>query len=382
MPSRLTRLDTRVLTSILLVALPVLLIGAAVVVGIGRNRQIAAQSDQLTRVAEYTASAIDAYVYRRILDAALLARVPDVRRAAAEGNKQPYVATRVAELDKQWQARGTAAAPAQKTLLSSPASQFLADLVKNDPIYREILVTDRHGRLAAASNLTSDYYQADEGWWINAFDSGRGRVNVSDVRLDESAHVYAFEIAVPVPAPGSDENAGVMKIVADSREMLTGIAGLELSATADAALVRTDGSIVYRRHAFNEGERLVGAELLRERLDDLVNRKQPIDRITFEAQRVDGTRRVVAIAPSQLSRSYPELAWLVALSVDQSELAAPSRALVWYLVLVFSLTMLAVMGIALWLSMRLAAPVIDPASDLHLVEHPPAGAVERRQNRP
>ena len=381
MPSRLTRLDTRVLTSILLVALPVLLIGAALVVGIGRNRQTEAQSAQLARVAEYTASAIDAYVYRHILDAALLARVPEVRRAAAESNAVPYDATRVGELDKQWQAKVMATAPAQKTLLASTASQFFADLVKNDSIYREVLVTDRHGRLAAASNVTSDYYQADEGWWINAYDSGRGRVNVSDVRLDESAHVYAFEIAVPVPAPGSDEVAGVMKIVADSREMLTGIAGLELSATADATLVRTDGSIVYRRQPFKEGERFFGAELLRERLDDLASRKQPIDRLTFEAQRDDGTRRVVAIAASQLSRSYPELAWLVALSVDQSELAAPSRALVWYLVLVFALTMMAVMGIALWLSMRLAAPAIDSAYDLHLVDHPPAGIVERRQNR-
>lgn len=378
MPSRLTRLNTRVLTSILLVALPVLLIGAAVVVGIGRNRQRAAESAQLTRVAEYTAAAIDAYVYRRILDAALLARVPDVRRAAADGNAQPYDAARVGDLDKQWQARATAAA-AQKTLLSSAASRFLADLVKNDSIYREVLVTDRHGRLVAASNLTSDYYQADEGWWINAFDNGRGRVNVSDVRRDESAHVYAFEIAVPVPAPGTDAIAGVMKVVADSREMLTGIAGLDLGATTDATLVRTDGSIVYSSEAFNEGERFFGADLLRERLDDLANRKEPIASMTFDAQRNDGTRRVVAIAPNQLSRSYPELAWLVALSANQSELDAPFRALVWYLVLIFALTMLAVMGIALWLSIRLAAPAIDPAYDLHLVEHAPVGGMEDAQ---
>ena len=381
MPSRLTRLNTRVLTSILLVALPVLLIGAALVVGIGRNRQRAAQSTQLTHVAEYTAAAIDAYVYRRILDAALLARVPEVRRAATDGSAAPYDAARVGDLDKQWQARATAAA-AQKTLLASPASQFLADLVKNDSIYREVLVTDRHGRLVAASNVTSDYYQADEGWWINAFDSGRGRVNVSDVRRDESAHVYAFEIAVPVPGPGTDPVAGVMKVVADSREMLTGIAGLDLGGTADATLVRTDGSIVYSRQAFTEGERFFGADLLRERLDDLASRKEPLGRMTFEAQRSDGTRRVVAIAPNQLSRTFPELGWIVALSVDQVELGAPFRALVWYLVLVFALIMLAVIGIALWLSIRLAAPAIDPAYDLHLVEHAPVGGGVDGPQRP
>jgi hypothetical protein len=59
--------------------------------------------------------------------------------------------------------------------------------------------------------------------------------------------------------------------------------------------------------------------------------------------------------------------------------AAPFRALVWYLGLVFALTMLAVLGIALWLSIRLATPTIDPAYDLHLVEHARVGGMEDTQ---
>jgi hypothetical protein len=40
-------------------------------------------------------------------------------------------------------------------------------------------------------------------------------------------------------------------------------------------------------------------------------------------------------------------------------------------VIVFALTAIAVLGIALWLSLRLAAPGFDPAVDMHLVEHAP-----------
>jgi hypothetical protein len=251
---------------------------------------------------------------------------------------------------------------------------FLADLVAHDPVYREILVTDRHGRLVAASNVTSDYFQADEPWWSLSSEQGRGRVTVSDVRRDESAGVYAFEIAVPVPAPDSEEFAGIVKVVADSREMLAGIAGLELGRTGQATLVRPDGSIVFSRVPGSEGKRFFAAELLRQQLETAAERDEVAGTIVLTAQAPDGTRRLLAIAPTQLSRNYADLQWMVALSSDRSELLAPFQSLVWYLGMAFALVALAVLGIALWFSLRLAAPPLDPAVDLHLVDH---AAVER-----
>lgn len=369
MASRFPAFNTRVLAVVLVVGLPVLVIGAAIVISIGQARLRDSQAERLVKVAEYTSAAVDAYVYRRILDAALLGRIPDIRRAAAEGSRRPYDASAATALDRQWQADRTAAA-ARSGLLSSPASQFLADLVRHDSIYREVLVTDRHGRLVAASNVTSDFFQADEDWWIQAFDNGRGRISVTDVRRDESAGVYAFEIAVPVPAPSGEELAGVMKIVADSREMLTGVGGLELGDTGEAALVRPDGSIVFSRQSIREGDRFFAAELLEQRLELREQRNEPQGPLTLTAQSAEGGNRLVAIAPSQLGRSFPNLNWLVALSLDHDELLTPFRSLVWYLVLVFALTAIAVLAIALWLSLRLGAPSIDPAVEMQLVEHP------------
>lgn len=376
MPSRLEQINTRVLTVILLIAVPVLLAGAALVVNIGQSRLRETESVRLGQVAEYTAGAVDAYVFRRILDTALLGRVVELRRVAAAASDQPYVSARAAELDKEWQKDGAAVA-ARLGLLASPASRFLADLVKNDSIYREVLLTDRHGRLAAASNVTSDYFQADEPWWRNAFDQGRGRISVSDVRRDESAHVYAFEIAVPVLKPESDEVTGIMKVVADSREMLTGIAGLQLGATTEAMLVRGDGSIVFSRRPYLEGDRFFASELLHQRLEERARDKEASGPLIFEARGDDdGARRLIAIAPSQLGRSYPELSWMTAVSMDVDELRAPFRSLVWYLVLVVVLTGVAVLAIALWLSLKLAAPTLDPETVIQLVEHARAPRME------
>lgn len=368
MASRFARLNSRVVTAILLVALPVLLAGAAIVISIGQNRLLKTETVRLGQIAQYTAAAVDAYVYRRILDAAILGRVPELRRAAAAGNDQSFEPQPAAELDLAWQREGAAAA-ARTGLLNTPASKFLADLIKHDSVYREVLVTDRYGRLVAASNVTSDYLQADEAWWVNAYDGGRGRISVTDVTRDESARVYAFEISAPVLHPDDGSVAGVMKIVADSREMLAGIAGLELGATSEAMLVRTDGSIVFSRRPYTEQDRFFAADLLRQQLDDRATRKESPGIITLEAQTPEGDRRLIAAAPSQLTRSYPELPWMMALSVAMDELNAPFQSLVAYLVLVVLFTGLAVLAIALWLSLRLAAPPIDPAYDMHLVEH-------------
>jgi Cache domain len=374
MPSRFPSINLRVLTVLLIVAVPILALGARYVVENGQARVREAESVQLAQVAEYIASSADAYVFRRIVDVAVIARVMEIRRAAADGSRQAVDRKQIDARDAEWQKHRRL--PAELSgLLSNAASRFLSDVSKQDPLYREILVTDRHGRLVAASRLTTDYYQADEGWWTQAVDDGRrGRIFVSDVRFDESAGIYAFEIAVPVAAPDSDELVGVMKIVASSQEMLAGIGGLQLGTSGQAMLIREDGSIVYSRQTQEPGARFFAADVLRERL--AAAKDDPEARTYFQARTRDGTERVVAVARSQLHRTFPNLSWLVAVSVAESELLEPFHPMVWSLLSVIALTAIAVLAVALWVSMRLARPALDPALDLHLVEHTKAPRIE------
>jgi hypothetical protein len=367
MPSPLPPINRRVLTVVLIVAVPLLALGARYVVANGQDRVRAAESLQLAQVAEYIAASADAYIFRRIVDVAVIARVSEVRRAAQEGSRQPLDKAQVDALDLAWQKERRPPAPLAG-VLTNPAARFVADMTKQNPLYREILVTDRHGRLVAASQLTTDYFQGDEGWWTQALDDGqRGRIFVSDVRLDESAQIYAFDIAVPVVAPDSDEIVGVMKIVASSQEMLTGIGSLELGATGHAMLLREDGSIVYSRQTQEPGARFFAADLLRERL--AASKDDPEARVYFSAPTAEGRDRVIAVARSQLHRSFPNLRWLFAVSIADDELLQPLEPMVWSILAVVGLTAMAVLVAALWASMRLARPAVDPALDMHLVEH-------------
>lgn len=366
MSSYVPRLNRRVLTVFLLVGLPILAVGVAIVLALGQARLRDSYGYHLGQVAQQTAAAVDTYVYRRLLDVSLLGRTPELRRAAELANARPVDRAAVDRIDRAWQ-ESHAAPPEVADVLTNPAAQFLADLVAHDQIYRELLLTDRYGRLVASSNVVSDYNQADEDWWISTFEDGtRGRATMTDVRWDESARRFAIEIAVPVPAPGRDGLAGVLKVVADSREMLAIVGGVQLGATGEATLLRDNGTVVFSRRSLQPDARFFAADALAGRVVAL--REGGPQKALFFQARSDDDDQLVAIAPSQLASSYQNLSWIVAVNQSEAELLAPVRTLGWYLLMTLILTALAVVVLALWLSMRIAATPLS--ADMHLVEHP------------
>jgi hypothetical protein len=366
-------LNVRVLTVFLIAAVPLSILGLKIVLSNAQDQLRSSFGRQLEQAAERTAAAVDAYVYRRIIDVSLLARQPALRDTAVAASREPFDEQRVVGLDRAWTA-SRAVPPALASMLQSPASRLLRDLTQQDPVYREILLTDRYGRLAAVSSVSTDYFQGDEDWWRAAFeDSAAGRVTVSDVRWDDSARVYGLEIASPVPDAAGQGSTGILKVVADVREMLAVVAGGQTSGSAGAMLVRRDGSIVFSRIPVTPGTRFFANDVFQDRL------RQPHDPQAsrhFVASSADG-RQLVGVAPSQLALSYPNLSWFVAVWQAEDELLAPTRAQMWQLLLVFALTGLVVLALALLFSMRLIAPPTDV--DMELVTHPKVHQIDERE---
>jgi hypothetical protein len=366
MAPQVPRLNPRVLTVWLLVALPGLAVGIALVLAFGQARLSDSYAHHLQQLAQQTAAGVDAYVYRRILDVSVVARTPELRRDAAAASARPFDRAATEAIDRQWQAAGGPPKLATE-ILDTPASQYLRDLVAHDRIYRELLLTDRDGRLVAASNLTSDYYQGDEDWWTTTRDDGRrGRVTVTDVRWDQSARIHAIEIAVPVSAPGTDDLVGVLKAVTDSREMLALVGSVQLGETGTAWLLRRNGSVVFSRHAGPPGSTYWAADLVKSRIETL--QSGSIGGASFEAQGADGVPQIVGLAESQLATSFPNVAWVIAVGQARDELLAPVRVVGWYLLALVAAFAIVVLAVALWFSIELAAPQVDV--DMHLVQHP------------
>lgn len=366
MPHRLHGINYRVLTTLLLVGIPVLLLGSYFVIERGRSQLRGAFGVTLAQRAEQSAAAIDAYVYRRIVDVSLLARMPDVRAIAARGPTRAVSAAEVADLDRRFAAIDLKT-PMVADVLGNTASRYFTDITRQDPIYRELLLTDRDGRLVAASNLTSDYDQADEDWWQRVMAGGpQGEATVSDVRWDESARTYAMEIAVPVP--GEDGRAvGVLKAVADIREMLASVAGIDLGAGGEVMVVRRNGSVVFNRGAVDPRARFFAASGLRERLERPGQPEGPA-RFSYTAETPDGDAQVIGVATCQLAATYPHLPWAVVAWEAESRALAPVSALFRSLLIVLGATLVCVLGLAFWFSTSLVARPLE--TEMDLVPHP------------
>lgn len=368
MSAHVPRINRRVLTVFLLVGLPILAAGVVLVLALAQERLKDSYGQHLEQVAQQTAASVDAYVYRRIVDISLLARVPEIRAFATAASAVPLDPAKVASVEAGWQKPG-GPSPAAAAVLNNATARYLADLITHDQIYREMLLTDRFGRLIAASNVSTDYDQADEDWWKAAYQDGqRGSFSVTDVRWDESSRRHAVEIAVPVPEVGGERLAGILKVVCDSREMLALVGGVNLGATGDAVLLRDNASIVFSRNPVAPNARFFAADALTSRLEAL-RQGGPETSVSFSARTAQDEPRIIGVAGSQLSRTFPNLSWFVVVSQAEDELLAPVRAVAWYLLAVLGLTAFAVLVFALWFSMRIAESPV--AADMHLVEHAP-----------
>ena len=365
MPHRLRAINYRVFATLLVVGIPVLLFGSYFVIERGRAQLREAFGQTLAQRAEQSVAAIDAYVYRRIVDVSLLARVPDVRAVASRA-KRAMSAAEIAELDRRFSALDLKA-PVVVEVLGNAASRYFTDITREDPIYRELLLTDRDGRLVAASNLTSDYNQSDEEWWKRVMSgAGQGEATVSDVRWDDSARTYAMEIAVPVP--GDDGRpGGVLKAVADIREMLASVAGIDLGGGGDAMVVRRNGSVVFSRRAVDPRARFFAEAGLRAGLEALGQAEGP-SRFAFSAPSSDGENQLIGVATSQLAATYPHLPWAVVTWEAEDRALAPVNSLFRSLLLVLAATMLTLLAFAFWFSMKLAEKPLE--NEMELVPHP------------
>ncbi len=102
-----------------------------------------------------------------------------------------------------------------KPFLTNDCAEALIEFQEANDAFSELLVTDSRGLLVAASNKSSDYLQADEPWWVAAFDEGRGRSHTGPIEYDESARSEAISVYVPILDPKDNRAIGVIKAVCD-----------------------------------------------------------------------------------------------------------------------------------------------------------------------
>jgi PAS domain S-box-containing protein len=172
-------------------------------------------SNRLDVMAQAEATQIEQY---------LLARVESMQIFAGSGNLyravNPYndaytgsladIENQLLRLDEQWVNANDNSQLVQGAL-SGLLPPYLHEYLELHPDFFEAFITDKYGGLVAAAARTSDYYQADEGWWQAAYNNGAGAVYVGQPEFDDSAGAIGANVAVPIYGEGGREVVGIFR---------------------------------------------------------------------------------------------------------------------------------------------------------------------------
>src|SRR6266516_3635855 len=112
----------------------------------------------------------------------------------------------------------TCAATATPSTIHRSTAVFLTIVAKGLRDYQdtfpdnvEVFVTDRYGANVAATNRTSDYYQADEKWSQAAYNNGQGAVYIGQPKFDDSSKTLAVDVSAPVYSQDTHEVVGILR---------------------------------------------------------------------------------------------------------------------------------------------------------------------------
>lgn len=230
-----------------------------------------------------------------------------------------------ARFDEQWPKLSEEDQPL-KGILENPLAEMFTAFNSVENAFGEVFATDATGRLVAATEKTTDYWQADEDWWQKAYNDGQGQLHLSGVSLDESVGIYSTDICVPVKAirDGQERVAGIIKGVLDASYVFEGIYDIDVAEGGISVLASDDGTIILGRYLLPLQKKLPPGVL------PSISRGGSN---WFTAEVQDGPDLLVGFARIELNeRDFSfSTPWLVIVYQDVSHAFAPVRRLIWYI---------------------------------------------------
>jgi putative methionine-R-sulfoxide reductase with GAF domain len=266
--------------------------------------------------------------------------------------------------DEQWQAADAAGNdndPLVQQHLHNAASQELAKFQKAFPDHVELFITDSNGGLVAASNRTSDYYQADEAWWKAAYNNGQGATYISEPKYDQSAGIFGIQIALPIRDGETNQLVGIVRTTYQT-SALKPILGEAVGETGETILYMPGRpAFVFHQgqldpmdpNTFNELQAVVGQGMIEMDYEDR-------GAIANAATAGTGTPSVViqtSMRELGQDTEFNKLGWVVAFHQSQNEAYAPINASLRGAVIVSVIAVLLVVAGAYALSLLLVRPI-------------------------
>lgn len=257
------------------------------------------------------------------------------------------------EMDKKW-IEANPGSPLLEEYLGSRVSFSMQDLIKIRKNYAEIFITDRFGGLVAASGKTSDFYQADEEWWQEAYNSGKGNVYIEDLGQDLSS---GLEMASTIAAPFLDKDGrviGICKVVIDLEKLFITLNSFKIGESGYAVLISKEGAVL--NHPWNSDFNKKLLSCVKEDEDIAVNnRKFQIikDRRCFPEE-IFVTSQEVGLSFLPQEKDY---GWRVFVVNTSGDVLRPLYEFVWQIIILAILLVMVIIPIGYFLGRRLSSSI-------------------------
>ncbi|HBL11732.1 MAG TPA: chemotaxis protein CheD [Cyanobacteria bacterium UBA11162] len=277
--------------------------------------------------------------------------------------------------------------------------------------FAELFFTDKNGFNVAYSNPTSDFVQRDEEWWEKAKTESTGKF--IEPTFDESANAFGIELSQSITDPSSGQFLGVVKGVLPANAFGSVLNNLleefkiVSSQVVQLLAIKEDGSVAVINSVSSQDSRenqaVLGGETIAGSAKSLLQSVQsqtpesgtavasqfpPVKGLKVEPVKSKLGEPLLSAKFEHEGRSYwlvsvPKTNWVVAVSVELSELRAAGAQAALTFSLAFLLLGGAIAVAILFLARRLATPLNQLATtaeqviagDLN-VQAQPVGATE------
>jgi hypothetical protein len=321
------RLEVRVSITKLLLALVIIIVPLSVAGLIMTERSVKSLDNSVGNdfksMAAMYGNDVSQFMRERVTDIGALAQDPAVVSATAGG----------AAAEKT-QAAG-------KGLLTSSVSQLLRQRKMIDPRFLSIFVTDDTGNLVAASQQPAKLSYAQDPIWQAAYNNGQPVTKISDILDDEFSKASYVDISIPVKDPSSGASTGILSASVSLSDLLARFRQAPAGNGARVELVNDDGMIVSAPNAD------VFARVRSQQFDavrDSLGSPQGSRSGWVMADLANGPW-IVGFANTGLKEHFSNLGWIVLVSQEEDQAAAPIQGLVHFALImvilaVFMLTLL------------------------------------------
>ena len=237
---------------------------------------------------------------------------------AYTGRAQAQIDAEIAGLDQAWSDNDPSVDKLVADIQGNAVSQHLTTFIKSFPDEVEVFATDIQGLNVGMTDRTGDYLQADEGWWIKAFNGGKGAVYIGDVEYDESSKAYAMNIGIPIMDAAGSQAIGVLRGTVDVSVIFQALSDVTIGKTGHAVLLTDSGQILYSQDP-SQLMTMAGGPIL-----EAIQVRQA--GWSDKLKDVDGNPAVIGFAfmDGELKDS---LKWIILVDQDLSEVNLPITAL-------------------------------------------------------